>query len=141
MDQNLKRSKFLIRKCCDQGQIYNFNWEENVVDRRDRCVKYSIRDHLSTSSIGNSKQIFLGHEQYLPSSENVIENFEIHTGFPPNCSNDDMLLQPDMKMADHFYRLTSGQLLVPHRFWLIQFKDHCIEDYFENNNFTKVGML
>jgi hypothetical protein len=137
MDERLKTNKFLIRKCCGRGQIYNFNWEENVVDRRDRCVK---DDHLSTSPLKNSKQIFFEHEQYLPSAEYILENFEVHTGFPHNCTPD-LLLEPEMKMADLFYPLASGQLLVPHRFWLLQFEDHCIEDYFENNNFTKVNVV
>jgi hypothetical protein len=50
-------------------------------------------------------------------------------------------LQPDQKVDDLFYPLPSGQLIVPHRFWLLQFDVHCIEDYFENGNFTKVGVL
>jgi len=137
MDRRLKKNKFLIRKCCDRGQIYNFNMEEEVADRKDRCVKYSITE--SSSRTKNKNQIFIEHKQHLPSGY-ALDNFEVDTGFPRNCELD-LLLQPDQKVDDLFYPLPSGQLIVPHRFWLLQFDVHCIEDYFENGNFTKVGVL
>ena len=135
---SLQRNKFLIRKCCARDQVYNFNLDIDVADRKDRCVKYSITDNLFSSPIENSKQIFFGHEQNLPSGY-ILENFEVDTGFPRNCTTN-MLLEPDKRMADLFYPLASGQLLLPHRFWLIPFENYCIEDFFENENFTKVGI-
>lgn len=137
MDQRLKKNKFLIRKCCDRGHIYNFNMEEEVADRKDRCVKYSITE--SSSRTKNKNQIFIGHKQHLPSGY-ALDNFEVDTGFPRNCELD-LLLQPDQKVDDLFYPLPSGQLIVPHRFWLLQFDVHCIEDYFENGNFSQVRVL
>jgi hypothetical protein len=121
--------------------VYNFNWEEDVADRKDRCVKYSITSS-HPSSQNYSRQVFFGSEQTVP-SQYAIEDVEIDAGFPSNCTPDRygstlILLEPDMRMADLFYPIASGQLLVPHRFWVLQNEHHCIEDFFLDGNFIKV---
>ncbi|EFX64074.1 hypothetical protein DAPPUDRAFT_334620 [Daphnia pulex] len=137
---NNSKEKFLIRKCCGPGQVYNFNWEEDVADRRDRCVKYSITSS-HPSSQNYSRPVFFGSEQTVP-SQYAIEDVEIDAGFPSNCTPDRygstlILLEPDMRMADLFYPIASGQLIVPHRFWVLQNEHHCIEDFFLDGNIKK----
>ncbi|XP_057374652.1 uncharacterized protein LOC130695523 [Daphnia carinata] len=137
-----KEEKFLIRKCCGPGQVYNFNWEEDVADRKDRCVKYSITSsHPTLPAIANSQQVFFGQEQTLP-PQYAFEDVIIDPGFPRNCTPDRygstlILLEPDTRMADLFYPIATGQLLVPHRFWILHNDDHCIEDFFLDGNFDK----
>ena len=131
----------MIRKCCGPGQVYNFNREEDVADRRDRCVKHSITCS-NPSSQNYSRQIFFGSEQTVP-SQYAIEDVEIEAGFPSNCTPDRygstlILLEPDMRMADLFYPIASGQLLVPHRFWVLQTEPQCIETFFLDGNFQTV---
>lgn len=133
-----KEDKFHIRKCCGRGQVYNFNWEEEVADRKERCVEYSITAYPPSSlspHIEHQQQIFFGPEKNWP-QHYAVEDFEIKTGFPSNCT-EVLLLQTDVFVADLFYPLASGQLIVPHRFWLFDRKDYCIEDYFENEDFSK----
>lgn len=133
----------MIRKCCGLGQVYNFNWEEDVADRKDRCVKYSITSsYPSIQTVATSQQIFFGPEQTLPPEYNI-EDVTIDAGFPRNCTRDRygstiILLEPDKRMADLFYPIAAGQLLVPHRFWVLHNDDHCIEDFFLDGNFDKV---
>lgn len=123
--------------------MYNFNWEEDVADRKDRCVKYSITSsHPSLQTNANSQQIFFGTEQTIP-PQHGFENVIIDPGFPRNCTPDRygstlILLEPDARMADLFYPIATGQLLVPHRFWVLHNDDHCIEDFFVDGNFDKV---
>ncbi|KAI9556235.1 hypothetical protein GHT06_018809 [Daphnia sinensis] len=137
-----KEDKFLIRKCCGPGQVYNFNWEEDVADRKDRCVKYSITSsHPLLQTIVNSQQIFLGPEQTIP-PQYAFEDVIIDPGFPRNCTPDRygstlILLEPDTRMGDLFYPIANGRLLVPHRFWVLHNDDHCIEDFFLDGNFDK----
>jgi hypothetical protein len=115
--------------------VYNFNREEDVADRRDRCVKHSITSS-NPSSQNYSRQIFFGSEQTVP-SQYAIEDVEIDAGFPSKCTPD-FLLEPDMRMGDLFYPMPSGQLIVPHRFWVLQNEHHCIEDYFLDGHFEEV---
>lgn len=107
-----------------------------MADRKDRCVEYSITAHPPSSHFEYQQHIFFGPEKNWP-PHYVLEDFEIETGFPSNCT-DVTLLQPDMLVADVFYPLASGQLVVPHRFWLFDYKDYCIEDYFQEEDFSKV---
>lgn len=107
-----------------------------MADRKERCVEYSITAYPPSPDIEHQQQIFFGPEKNWP-QHYAVEDFEIKTGFPSNCT-EVLLLQTDVFVADLFYPLASGQLIVPHRFWLFDRKDYCIEDYFENEDFSKV---
>lgn len=69
-----------------------------------------------------------------------MENFQVIEGSPLSCSPD-LYLRPDIYMADQFFTVGSGQLVVPHRFWYFQLEDYCMEEYFRGENFSKVRYL
>lgn len=139
----IKRSekKFVLRKCCAPGFIYNFNTAEVIPDE-DRCVKFSV-----SSSHPQSRQIpwlLLGSKQNFPSSYGV-QDVRIDAGFPRNCTPDEYgivldFLDPDKYIVDLFYVLSSGHLLVPHRFQFFEFDSYCIEDHTEDGNFKMVNI-
>ena len=130
-------SKFLLRKCCGPGQVYHINSIEGSSNKS--CVNYSASSHPSPTLIEVSQQLFFIQHDVQHRQLNT-EDFEIEDGFPRNCSQDSnlLILEPDIMQADRFYPLLSGQLVVPHRFWLFDRQDYCMEDLFINNDFNKV---
>jgi hypothetical protein len=133
-----------IRKCCGPGEIYNFNADEDIPDA-NRCVKYSISSsHPLSPALKKSQKIslLLGSKEYFPPQYGV-ENVTIDPGFPRNCTPDMYgflvdRLKPEKWMADLFYALSSGQLIVPHKFQFLEFDSYCLEDYAEERDFKKV---
>jgi hypothetical protein len=75
----------------------------------------------------------LGSKESFPSTGYDVK---IDAGFPRNCKLDS--LDPQQSMGDLFRPLSSGQLLVPHRFVYFEFDSYCIDDYAEERNFIKV---
>ena len=110
--------------------MYNINMAENIA-QEDRCVKYSI----SSSHPHKSPQfpLLLGSKESFPSTGYDVQ---IDAGFPRNCKLDS--LDPQQSMIDFFRALSSGQLIVPHRFVYFEFDSYCIDDYAEERNFIKV---
>lgn len=130
----MNETKFRLRKCCGPGQVYHINTQ---VEGNNRCVNYSISaSHPSSTMIEISQQLFFSKETLLP--QYASEDFLVDTGFPRNCTPD-LTLEPDTLMADRFYPLASGQLVVPHRFWLLQPENHCMEDFFYDDDFNRVS--
>lgn len=87
-----------------------------------------------------SQQLFFtsddGTERYF-----TFEDFDIDDGLPRNCSGSNlMFLEPDTMLADRFYPIASGQLVVPHRFWTFALDHYCMEDLFLNDDFNKVAI-
>jgi hypothetical protein len=119
--------------------MYNINWEENIA-QEDRCVKYSISSSHPLKS--PQFQLLLGSKESFPS---IGYDVQIDAGFPRNCTPDsdgNLLdaLNPQESMIDFFRALSSGHLLVPHRFVYFEFDSYCIDDYAEERNFIKVNI-
>ena len=126
--------KFLLRKCCGPGQVYHVNTQ---IDGNNRCVNYTISsDHPSSTLTEISQKLFFSNETSL--SQYASEDFLVDSGFPRNCVPD-LMLEPDILLDDRFYPLPSGQLVIPHRFWLLSLEDHCMEDFFHDDDFSKVS--
>ena len=98
---------------------------------------FSLRFQGETTLIEVTQQLFLIQDHHKQLST---KDFEIEDGFPRNCSQESnlLILEPDIMQADRFYPLVSGQLVVPHRFWIFDRSDYCMEDFFINNDFNKV---
>ncbi len=84
----------------------------------------------------------MGSKQSFPPRYSV-EDVQVDVGFPRNCmpeENEITLeeLEPEQKMGDVFYALSSGDLLVPHQFIFLKFDDYCIEDYANEEDFKMV---
>ncbi len=132
----------MIRKCCGPGQLYNYNAAEDIPDA-DRCVKFSVSSsHRQSPAVKKSRDIFLGSKQSFPPGYGV-EDVQVDAGFPRNCTPDSSgfilnYYKPWIRMGDVFYALSSGQLLVPHRFLMVEYDRYCIDDYTEERSFTKV---
>ena len=99
--------------------MYNINMAENIA-QEDRCVKYSISSSHSQKS--PQFQLLLGSKESFPSNG---YDLQIDAGFPRNCTPDTNgflldALNPQESMIDLFRALSSGQLLVPHRFCLLR---------------------
>lgn len=91
-----------------------------------------MSSHPASTLIEISQQLFF----YGTSRD---REFEIDAGFPRNCSSTGlMLLEPEAMLADRFYPLANGQLVVPHRFWIFEPDHHCMEDFFFDGDFNKV---
>ena len=68
-----------------------------------------------------------------------LDEYLITTGFPNSCrENDLILLEPDIMSADEFFLLPSGQLVVPHRFWIFSPDDYCTDDFMAGDDMTNV---
>jgi hypothetical protein len=120
--------------------MYNINMADNIAEEEDRCVKYSISSSRPLKS--PQFQLLLGSKESFPSTGYDVQ---IDAGFPRNCtpnSNGFLLedLDPQERMGDLFRALSSGQLLVPHRFVYFEFDSYCIDDYAEERNFIKVNI-
>jgi hypothetical protein len=88
--------------------------------------------------VKKSREIFLGSKQSFPPGYGV-EDVQVNPGFPRSCTPDAWdYLEPELRMGDLFYALSSGQLLVPHQFYFLEFDSYCIEDYADERNVTKV---
>ena len=122
-----------MRKCCGLGQVYVTGGSSGGgADSSQRCVDYASSSHQSSTLIEVSQQLFFGNH---PNAD----DFDIDAGFPRNCSQGGlMLLEPEAMMSDRFYPLASGQLVVPHRFWLFEPDSQCMEDFFFDQDFNKV---
>ncbi|XP_046656015.1 uncharacterized protein LOC124349448 isoform X2 [Daphnia pulicaria] len=124
-----------MRKCCGPGQLYNYNLAEDI-SHADRCVKFSVSSsHRQSPAVQKSRDIFLGSKQSFPPRYSV-EDVQFDAGFPRSCTPDGWdRLEPELRMGDLFYALSSGQLLVPHQFYFLEFDSYCIEDFARERDF------
>lgn len=130
-------SKFTFRKCCAPGQVYHV---DKTKIGNNRCISYSITSQASSSLIEIPRPLFLTADQN--SLQYAAEDLAVKEGFPQDCNPDSvLLLEPDVLMADRFYPVKSGQLVVPHRFWFFHPEDHCIEEFFKDEDFNKVSKI
>jgi hypothetical protein len=127
-----------MRKCCGPGQLYNYNLAEDI-SHADRCVKFSVSSsHRQSPAVQKSRDIFLGSKQSFPPRYSV-EDVQFDAGFPRSCTPDGWdRLEPELRMGDLFYALSSGQLLVPHQFYFLEFDSYCIEDFARERDFKMV---
>jgi hypothetical protein len=127
-----------MRKCCGPGQLYVSKKTGEIPDA-ERCVKFSVSSsHRQSPAFKKSREIFMGSKQSFPPRYSV-EDVQVDAGFPRSCTPDAWdYLEPELRMGDLFYALSSGQLLVPHQFYFLEFDSYCIEDYADERNVTKV---
>ncbi|XP_046656019.1 uncharacterized protein LOC124349451 isoform X2 [Daphnia pulicaria] len=135
------KNKFVMRKCCGPGQLYVSKKTGEIPDA-ERCVKFSVSSsHRQSPVVKKSREIFLGSKQSFPPRYSV-EDVQVDAGFPRSCTPDGWdFLEPELRMGDLFYALSSGQLLVPHQFYFLEFDSYCIEDYADERNVTKVRRM
>ena len=107
-------TKVELRKCCHIDQVYHLgNGIQNCVNSSQSSWMSSF-DHNSNSMVT--------------------------IGLPGNCSGSDlMLLKPNEMAADRHFLLSSGQLILPHRFWILSPDEYCMDDFIFKNSSTLVS--
>ena len=71
-----------------------------------------------------------------------LSNSTITIGLPSNCSkNDLMVLKPNEITTDQHFLLPTGQLTLPHRFWVLSSVGRCMKELIPTTNPTEVREL
>lgn len=100
-----------------------------------QCLNFSGTNH--SPSLLNLNPLNL----FLTADDNPLEyadkDFKFITGFPSNC--DQIELNEVTDSDERFYLSGSGQVIFPHSFFYLDFKDYCIEELISYEDFSKVS--
>lgn len=108
--------------------------------REKLCLNNSVNSRPSSLLTANP-----GHHLW-----NTVENplsytdddFQFVTGFPSGCDKTSLsYIDIEERVQDVFYVTGSGQLVLPHRFHFMYPNDYCMEEFFIDENFSKVSLL